>query len=180
MKTRDKTIHQIKMILFDVDGVLTTGDIIYGSNNLEIKTFNIQDGMGITLAKKAGLLVGAITGRTSEAVSRRLTELGFDDIIQDCPKKIVGYNALKEKWNLNDNEIAYVGDDVLDLPVLRMVGLPIAVRNSVKEVKKVAKHVSSKTGGSGAVREIIDWILKKQKKHGDAIRIALETIVNKS
>ena len=167
------------MILFDVDGVLTAGDIIYGSNNLEIKIFNIQDGMGITLAKKAGLFVGAITGRHSEAVSRRLTELGFDEIIQDCPDKIAGYNALKEKWHLKDNEIAYVGDDILDLPVLKIVGLPIAVRNSVEEVKKVAKHVSSKTGGNGAVREIIDWILKKQKKYGDAVRIALETIENK-
>jgi 3-deoxy-D-manno-octulosonate 8-phosphate phosphatase (KDO 8-P phosphatase) len=171
-------ISKIKMLIMDVDGVLTSGDVIYGNDSIEIKVFNIQDGMGVTLARAAGLKVGAITGRESAAVKRRLSELGFDIIIQNCPNKIDGYSRVKAKFNLKDNEIAYIGDDILDIPVMQKVGIPIGVQNSVAEVKAICKFISTRTGGKGAVREIIEWIITKQNKYKQALDIVLSTIQN--
>ena len=94
---------------------------------MEIKMFNIQDGMGITLAKAAGFQVGVITGRKCEAVQRRCSELDFDIILQDCPDKMEGYHAIKQKFGYADDEIAYIGDDIQDLPVLQCVGVPLGV-----------------------------------------------------
>lgn len=171
-------VNNIKLLLMDVDGVLTEGDIIYGSSGLELKIFNALDGMGITLARAAGLKVGAITGRECDAVSQRLTELGFDEIIQNCPDKIHGYNACKKKYGLNDSEIAYIGDDIQDLPVLEKAGLPCGVNNSIEEVKNICVYTASLHGGKGAVREIINWILEKQNKKQYAIEKVLKQTKN--
>ena len=164
----------------DVDGVLTKRDIIYGSGQMEIKVFNVQDGMGITLAKAAGLQVGAITGRTCEAVQRRCSELGFDIILQDCPDKMEGYQAIKQKFGYADDEIAYIGDDIQDLPVLQRVGIPLCVGNGVDEVKKLCVFVATQHGGKGAVREIIDWILDCQDSKIDAVKNVLKQTRNAS
>lgn len=174
----DLSIANIKLLLMDVDGVLTNGDVVYGSGQMEIKVFNILDGMGITLAKAAGLRVGVITGRTCEAVKRRCSELKFDIILQGCPNKIEGYQAIKEKYGYTDAEIAYVGDDIQDLPVLQCVGIPIAVCNSVNEVKKHSVFIATKDGGKGAVREIIDWILNCQNSKKDAVENVLKQTRN--
>jgi 3-deoxy-D-manno-octulosonate 8-phosphate phosphatase (KDO 8-P phosphatase) len=176
----DSSIAGIKLLLMDVDGVLTKGDIIYGSGQMEIKVFNVQDGMGITLARAAGLQVGVITGRTCEAVQRRCSELGFDIILQDCPDKMEGYRVIKQKFGYTDDEVAYIGDDIQDLPVLQSVGIPLCVGNSVDEVKKLCVFVATQDGGKGAVREIIEWILNCRNSKIDAVKKVLEQTRNAS
>jgi 3-deoxy-D-manno-octulosonate 8-phosphate phosphatase (KDO 8-P phosphatase) len=175
---RNLSIANIKLLLMDVDGVLTNGDIIYGSGRMEIKVFNVQDGMGITLAKAAGLQVGVITGRKCEAVQQRCSELGFDIVLQDCPDKMTGYQAIKQNLGYADDEIAYIGDDIQDLPVLQCVGIPLGVNNSVDEVKKLCVFVAKQHGGKSAVREIIDWLLDCQDSKINAIKNVLKQTHN--
>lgn len=155
-------INQIKLILMDVDGVLTDGGIILGNQGLEIKKFNVQDGAGITMARLAGLKVGILTGRISEAVQRRADELHFDVISQGHFNKMTEYVQIKQNLGLTDAEIAYIGDDILDLEVLRHAGLSIAVANARPEVKTAVDLVTTASGGNGAVREAIDLIIKTQ------------------
>jgi len=174
----DSSFANIKLLLMDVDGVLTNGDIVYGSGQMEIKVFNVQDGMGITLAKAAGLQVGIITGRTCEAVQRRCSELGFDIILQNCPDKMEGYQTIKQKFGYTDDEIAYIGDDIQDLPVLQRVGIPLCVGNGVEEVKKNCVFVATQHGGKGAVREIIDWILNCNNSKTAAVENVLKQTRN--
>jgi len=151
---------RIKMILFDVDGVMTDGGIILGSQGIELKKFHVQDGMGFTLAKKAGLMLGIITGRYSDLVTRRAMELNADEICQGVFNKLTAYENILEKYGLCDEEVAYVGDDILDIPVLRRVGFKFAVANAVEEVKAMVDYITHKKGGEGAIREVIDLILE--------------------
>jgi len=176
MDTPEQRAATVEMIVCDVDGVLTDGGIIYGPDGLEMKRFDVQDGMGITLAKAAGLTVCAITGRTSDAAGRRLDELGFDCVLQSCPDKMAGYRHLKDRFRLDDERIAFVGDDLQDLPVFACAGLPCAVANTIVEAKKFARYTSSRMGGHGAVREIIDWILTcKNLKERAIARVLADT-----
>ena len=149
----------VRMLLLDVDGVMTDGGIILAGRDLEVKRFDVQDGMGVTLARAAGLKVGILTGRDCEPVRRRARELQIDELSQGHFWKEEGLDAILAKHGLSDAEVAYVGDDVLDIPVLRRVGLPIAVGNARPEVKAVAAHVTERFGGRGAVREVVDWLL---------------------
>jgi 3-deoxy-D-manno-octulosonate 8-phosphate phosphatase (KDO 8-P phosphatase) len=162
-----KRAGKIKMLILDVDGVLTGGEIIYGNDSFEMKKFNVQDGMGISMAKKSGILLGIITGRESLSVQRRAEELGFDEIYQNSPIKIKAYKEIIKKRNLKNEEIIYVGDDLQDIPVLKRVGISCSVANGVGEVKELVDYVATKKGGDGGVREIIDWFLdlrgEKQK-----------------
>lgn len=153
---------QIKLIVFDVDGVLTEGHIIFGQDGEALKAFHCQDGMGISLAHKAGLKTAIITGRESQIVHRRATELKIGDIHQGAVDKVTALHSLMEKHSLTLEQIAYVGDDINDLPVMVQVGLPCAVANAVAEVKAVARYISARQGGNGAVRDIIEFILKTQ------------------
>ncbi|MGD9486705.1 MAG: KdsC family phosphatase [Calditrichaceae bacterium] len=155
---------KITMILMDVDGVLTDGGIIYTSNGDELKIFNVQDGMGITLAKMGGLKTGIITGRNSELVRRRAEELKFDIISQGSFDKLGPYMDIKKQFNLKDEEICYIGDDILDLSILNRVGFSVAVSNARDEVKASCDYITDAPGGRGAVREVIDKILKRQEK----------------
>lgn len=160
---------KIKMLLLDVDGVLTGGEIIYSSSGEELKKFDIQDGMGITLARMAGLKTGIITGRTSDMVKRRAEELQFDVVSQGNFNKLKPYEEIRESYGLNDDEIAYVGDDLLDLPILKRVGFSVAVANARDEVKAQCDYITTAEGGNGAVREVIDKILKRQEKFYDLL-----------
>jgi len=157
-------LRKIKAIFLDVDGVLTDGSIIYGNNGAEMKAFDIKDGFGITNAISNGIRVGIITGRQSELVKRRATELGIVDLYQGSIDKVTPFEKIKKGYSLDSSEIAYVGDDVLDLPLLGKVGLSAAPSNAVREVRTKVDYVSKARGGQGAVREIIDLILKAQKK----------------
>jgi len=174
----ESSVSKIKLLLMDVDGVLTKGEIIYGSGQSELKVFHVRDGMGITLAQAGGLRVGVLTGRTSEAVARRCRELGVDIVLQNSPDKMAGYQEIKRECSYSDEEIAYIGDDIQDIPVLRQVGVPLGVRNSVNEVKQLCMYVASQCGGDGAVREIIEWILEKQKRKQEAIGEAIRQTQN--
>ncbi len=153
----------------DVDGVLTNGEIIYTSSGDELKIFNVQDGMGITLAHLAGLKTGIITGRMSALVERRAHELKMDIVSQGNFNKLPEYERVIRDFELKDEEVCYIGDDVLDLPILKRVGFSVAVANARDEVKAVCDYVTSAQGGKGAVREVIDRILKWQNKLHEVI-----------
>ena len=159
-----KKLRSVEMLILDVDGVLTEGGIILGTGEQEFKRFDVQDGMGVTLARKGGLKVGIITGRESDAVAIRARELHVDVLYQGKKNKIEAYEKIKEAYDLSAKEICYVGDDVLDIPVMRDVGVPVAVANARPEVKRIALYTTKATGGRGAVREVVELILKAQKK----------------
>ncbi|MBN2415806.1 HAD hydrolase family protein [bacterium] len=150
------------MIAFDVDGVFTGGDIILGGDGNEYKRFNVQDGMGITLARQAGLKTAVITGRTSEAVTRRAGELRIDAVYQGAGDKLTAWNDLLDSFGLEPRQICYMGDDLLDLTVMRSAGLAAAPANARQEVKDAAQIVTAASGGEGAVRELVEFILKEQ------------------
>jgi 3-deoxy-D-manno-octulosonate 8-phosphate phosphatase (KDO 8-P phosphatase) len=157
-----KDFGKIKAILMDVDGVLTDGSINYDSDGKEIKCFNVQDGLGIECAIKCGIQIYWISSRKSKAVLLRAKELKINKLYQDVKdKKTVVEKIIKEN-KLSSSEISYIGDDLVDISVMKLVGLPIAVANACPEVKKHATIVTQAKGGQGAVREAIELILKKQ------------------
>ncbi len=157
-------LRKIKAIFLDVDGVLTDGTIIYGSHGVEMKSFDSKDGFGISNAINSGIRVGIITGRRSDLVKRRAAELGIVDLYEGSIDKITPFEEIKRIYSLDSSEIAYVGDDLLDLPLLSKVGFSAAPSNAVRAVKSKVDYVSKAPGGQGGVREIIDMILRAQKK----------------
>ncbi|MFC1553642.1 KdsC family phosphatase [candidate division KSB1 bacterium] len=155
---------KIKALLLDVDGVLTNGEIIYNSSGAESKIFDVQDGLGIYFARKSGLIVGIITGRDSYVTKIRATELHLDYLSQGHKDKLKPYAEFKKKFDLKDNEISFVGDDLLDLPIMVKCGLAVSVANGRQEVKEHSQYITETEGGMGAVRETIEFILKQQGK----------------
>jgi len=153
-------LKDIRLLLLDVDGVMTDGRIIYDGNGLETKFFNVKDGHGIKMLQRYGIEIGIITGRTSVVVDLRARELGIELVYQGALKKLESYDDVKRKTGVTDNQIAYMGDDIVDIPVMRRVGFSAAPPDSLPEVLAVADYVSSCGGGRGAVREICDLILK--------------------
>lgn len=176
MMSIQEKIRKIKILLLDVDGVMTDGGILLGPDSLELKRFHVQDGMGIALAKAAGLLIGIITGRDSEAVRRRADELGIDEVQQGFFYKEEGYQEILKKHGLKDEEIAYMGDDLLDIPILKRVGLSICVANGAEEAKKVSHYITKKNGGEGAVREVVEMLLNGMGKKETAITSILNRV----
>lgn len=152
--------RELKLFLLDVDGVLTDGGIVLSGPDRESKKFDVQDGMGITLIRRAGVEVGLLTGRVSEAVRRRSEELEIDHVYQGHFWKDEALEEIVEQQGIAPEKMAYVGDDVLDLCVMKRVGLPLAPANARPEVKQPAVYVASESGGDGAVREIVDWLLE--------------------
>lgn len=161
---KSEKIKKIKLLLLDVDGVLTDGSIILGESNQEIKIFNIKDGMGIKLAQASGIEVGIITGRTSEAVKRRAEELDIKILYQGQPDKLKAHDQIKANCGLTDDQIAYIGDDLNDIKLLQKVGLSFTVHDACDEVKTEVDYVTKRPGGKGAIREAIELILKRQGK----------------
>lgn len=152
----------IKLLILDVDGVLTDGSIILDNENNEYKAFHVRDGHGIRMLGKAGIRVAIITGRYSKVVERRAHELGITDLFQKCLKKNTAYAELLTRHSLSDNEVAYIGDDIIDAPIMSKVGLPIAVADADDTAKNFAVIITRNRGGRGAVREITDFILKSK------------------
>ena len=150
---------KIKLVIFDVDGVMTDGGIYVGPEGELYKPFNCKDGLGITLAHRSGLRTAIITGRESKQLAYRAGELHITEVMQGHRNKRGAYKELKERQNLADEEIAYVGDDLIDLPVMLQVGLPLAVADAVAEVRDCSMVVSGKEGGHGAIRELLEFIL---------------------
>lgn len=154
----EKRAKEIELLLLDVDGVLTDGGIYLGGEETELKKFDVQDGLGITMVREAGIDVGIITGRVSDAVAKRAEELEISRIYQGQHWKREALEEILEDFV--PRQLAYIGDDLLDLPVLTRVGMPLAPANAVAEVKREAVYVTESEGGSGAVREVVEWLLK--------------------
>ncbi len=154
--------RQVKLIIFDVDGVLTDGGIYHSANGELFKPFHCRDGFGITLAHSCGIKTAIITGRKSEITAYRAAELKISAVMQGQMNKRDAYKVLKAQFNLTDAQICYVADDVIDLPVFVQVGFRAAVGDASEDVKERAHFVANNFGGRGAVREIIEFILKAQ------------------
>jgi 3-deoxy-D-manno-octulosonate 8-phosphate phosphatase (KDO 8-P phosphatase) len=164
-----KIAKDIKFLILDVDGVLTDGGIILDNEGNEFKTFHVRDGHGIKMLIRAGIHVAIITGRHSRVVERRAHELGVTELFQKCYDKIAAYKQIAEKYSLSDNEIAYVGDDIVDIPILKKAGFSVVVADADDEVKDVAVMVTKMRGGRGAVREVCDFLLKAKGLWKDII-----------
>ena len=155
-----ESLKRINLLVLDVDGVLTPGDVTYDDNGVQIKRFNVRDGLGIRLLQDFGIRVGIITGRKSSALRHRCENLGIPLLYQGVKDKTA---ALKEIWEItgaSDTGTAFMGDDLPDLAVMEMVGYPIAVSDACPEILQCAKGVTAAKGGAGAVREVGDAILK--------------------
>jgi 3-deoxy-D-manno-octulosonate 8-phosphate phosphatase (KDO 8-P phosphatase) len=161
-----KRASQIKLLLMDVDGTMTDGGVTLLSqpdgSALEIKTFDAHDGQGLTLAHSAGIRTGCITGRDSAALMRRAHEMKMDYIYMKIPLKMPAYEEILRKAELPDSAVAFVGDDLPDIPLLRRVGLAVAVGDAVPEVKEISHYTTKALAGHGAVREAIELILKSK------------------
>jgi 3-deoxy-D-manno-octulosonate 8-phosphate phosphatase (KDO 8-P phosphatase) len=155
---------KIKLLLLDVDGVLTDGSIILDCRGNEQKAFHVRDGHGIKLAQRAGITVGLITGRKSEVVNIRARELGIEEVHQGAHEKIAVYESLIAKYGVHDGEVAFMGDDVVDLDILKRAGLAATVADADPAVRPHADLITRAAGGRGAVRELINLLLKYQTK----------------
>ena len=152
----------IKMLILDVDGVLTDGNIILDNDGNEYKSFHVRDGHGIKMLIRAGIHVAIITGRHSKVVERRAHELGITEVFQKCHDKRIAYRKLIDQYSLKDSEVAYIGDDIVDAPIMALSGLPVAVSDATEDTQKYALLVTKCRGGRGAVREVTDFILKSK------------------
>jgi 3-deoxy-D-manno-octulosonate 8-phosphate phosphatase (KDO 8-P phosphatase) len=157
-------LADIELLVMDVDGVLTDGTLIINGDGTESKSFNSLDGHGIRMWQRIGLKVAIISGRASEPTKIRAGQLQIEYVFQDCHNKLPVFKELIEQVGLSPDKVAYIGDDVTDLPVIRYAGFGVTVANAVDEVKQHADYVTTRPGGRGAVREVIEYILKKSNK----------------
>lgn len=154
---------RIRLLVLDVDGVLTDGGLYYGPSGEDTKRFHVQDGLALIEAQRAGLAVAVISGRASASVTRRLAELGITEVHQGVDDKSAVLAALMTRLGLDAAEVAVMGDDLSDLPLMRRVGLALAPPNAVREVRAAAHWVSRRGGGEGAVREALELLLRARK-----------------
>ncbi|MCU7940305.1 MAG: HAD-IIIA family hydrolase [gamma proteobacterium symbiont of Bathyaustriella thionipta] len=154
--------QKIKLLIFDVDGVLTDGMLNYGPDGELFKQFNVKDGVGIKLLEQQGVNVAVITAKDSRPLSQRMNDLSVQYFYPACNDKIIAFNELLDTLSLNKEQVAYVGDDVIDLPVMEQVGLAIAVQDAHDFVKKTADYITVAKGGQGVAREVADLILDAQ------------------
>ena len=157
-------LKNIRLLLLDVDGVLTDGSIIYNEHAEETKIFNVRDGLGIRLLQKAGIDVGIVTGRASQALLHRCRNLGIELVFDNVRDKTAVLAKILKQLKISVQEIAFVGDDLIDLPIMWRIGLPIAVADAHELVRETALWTTAARGGQGAVREVCEELLKAQKK----------------
>ncbi len=169
-------IKNIKMIISDVDGVWTDGGFYKGTNGIELKKFSVFDGVGVAMARAADIKIALISGRYSPATEHRAKELGIEDVYNGSLNKLPVYEELKSKYGFDDSNIAYIGDDLIDIPVMNKVAVPIAVANATSDVKKVALHVTQLSGGEGAFREAVSWIISEQGRTEQVFKVMQERI----
>ena len=151
---------RISVLLIDVDGVLTDGRIVYAEYGDELKFFDVQDGAGLVFWNRMGLTSAIITARKSRLLKRRAKELRVDFLAQGCLLKLPMYEKLLKRFRVSDEQVCAIGDDLMELPILRRAGLAVAVPNAVDEIKRVSHYITQRPGGRGAVREVVDIILK--------------------
>lgn len=154
-------LREIRLLLLDVDGVMTDGRIIYDNQGNELKAFDVKDGHGLKLLQRAGIQVGIITGRQSQVVVRRAEELGISLVYQGAKDKRVPFAEILDRLGLQPEQVAYAGDDLVDLPILRRVGFAATVADAVDEIKPHVDLITRRRGGRGAVREICDYLLRE-------------------
>lgn len=171
MQDIQEKARQIKLVIFDVDGVLTDGSLYLGDDGQEYKAFNSRDGHGIKMLQSTGVDIGIITGRTSEVVRIRMDSLGIEHVYQGKRDKLPSYFELRNKLQLSDQQIAYVGDDVVDLPIMRQVGFAIAVNDAHPFVAQHAHWLTPHPGGRGAGRDVCELLMDAQGK----LQTALES-----
>ena len=159
----------IKLIIVDVDGVLTDGTLWVDNVGDSAKRFHVHDGLGLKLAMLVGKTVALMTSAGSEGLARRAEQLGIERVYQYVPDKGSAYDELRDELGLRDDEVCYIGDDLIDLPPMKRAGLPVAVANAVEEAKAVAAFVTARPGGHGAVREVVEHVLKAEELWDDAI-----------
>ena len=155
-------LNKIKAIIFDVDGVLSRQTITLSSAGEPLRTVNIKDGYAIQLAQKKGVRIVILTGGNSHAIQVRYENLGVEDIFMGCSVKIKTYEEFKQKYSITDEEIIYVGDDIPDYEVMTRVGLPVAPADAAPEIKEIAKYISSRRGGEGVARDVIEQTMRAQ------------------
>jgi 3-deoxy-D-manno-octulosonate 8-phosphate phosphatase (KDO 8-P phosphatase) len=169
MKLFDR-IAKIELILSDVDGVLTDGGLLFDNQGIEIKKFHIRDGLGIKLWQRAGHKFGILTARSSHIVKLRAAELGVTILRQGFEDKWPAALEVMKELKLSPEQVCFIGDDLTDLPVIRQVGLGVAVADAAPEVRSAAHHVTALAGGQGAVRELVETLLKSRQRWDDLIR----------
>ena len=178
---------KVKLVITDVDGVLTDGSIYKGGNeityksfnNFELKKFSVLDGAGVALAKLLDFHIAFISGRKSSATDIRANELKISDVYNGTLNKMKPYNELKLKYSLSDENCAFIGDDIIDISLMETVGVPIAVANAYHLVKKKAIYTTSLSGGHGAFREAVDWIAICQGRYEEGIHLMIDSILSR-
>jgi 3-deoxy-D-manno-octulosonate 8-phosphate phosphatase (KDO 8-P phosphatase) len=170
----DEKAKKIKMMVMDVDGVLTDGSILFASGRQEIKAFFVHDGLGLRMAHRAGIVTALISARESEMVTRRAAELQIPEVHQRIEHKIPVWENLLKKYQLLPENVAMVGDDLSDLPLLQRAGLSVAVANAVEEVKGRVDYVTRLPGGRGAVREAVELVLRAQGRYEEELKRYLQ------
>ena len=163
--------RKIRLLMLDVDGVQTDRGLSYGEDGGPVRRFDVRDGTGIALAQQSGIVVAFLSGKGAPSIRARAEELDVKDVYENLRDKVTAYEELKVKYGVTDDEVAYVADDVIDLPVLQKVGLPIAVADAAAEVLAAAARVTVRPGGHGAVREAVEFILRAQGKWGEALKL---------
>lgn len=164
-------IKKIKLLILDVDGVLTDGRIIYDSQGRDSKFFNVHDGLGVYLLRRAGIKTILITAKGSKTIRHRARDMRVEEFYQDIFPKTEVLEKILKKHKVNKDEICFIGDDLVDLCIMKEVGLPVAVENAALEVKDTACYITRKSGGRGAVREVAELILRTQNRWEEAIAI---------
>ena len=176
--------NKVKLVISDVDGVLTDGSVYKAKDpatlaDIEFKQFSIVDGAGIALARLLDLRVAIISGRPSSATDARAKELKIEDVYTGLLNKMIPYEDLKSKYSLNDEDIAFIGDDIIDLNLMENVGAPIAVANAYHLVKDIAIYTTRLSGGQGAFREAIDWLAMCQGRYEEGIQLMKDSLLTK-
>jgi len=176
--------NKVKLVISDVDGVLTDGSVYKAKDpatlaDIEFKQFSIVDGAGIALARLLDLRVAIISGRPSSATDARAKELKIEDVYTGLLNKMIPYEDLKSKYSLNDEDIAFIGDDIIDLNLMENVGAPIAVANAYHLVKDIAIYTTRLPGGQGAFREAIDWLAMCQGRYEKGIQLMKDSLLTK-
>jgi len=163
-KSVKEKLKRIRMLMLDIDGVMTDGRIIMDDEGRELKNFNVRDGHGLKVMQRYGIKVAIITGRQSNLVRHRAKDLDIKDVYQKVFNKKEVFEKILKKHKLSPDETAFIGDDIVDIPVLKRVGFSVAVADAVDVVKKQVDYITSHKGGKGAVREVCEMILKAQEK----------------
>lgn len=167
----EERAEKIKLLILDVDGILTDGRIIYDSKGRDLKLFDVHDGLGVYILRRMGIKTILITAKASKAIKPRARDMQVDKVYGSIVPKTKAYNKILSDYKLEDEQVCFMGDDLLDIGILKRVGLPISVPDACEEAKELSAYITEKRGGRGAVREVAELILKSQDKWQEAVEL---------